>query len=784
MAFMLTSRHHPEESSMPIADPEPDFQRAAAWWPDLKNIWTPIGWKDHQYRFNVLWNGTIIAEPALNRRTKSAEGLGVQLAFAPCQTGWMYPTDARLVALSRDDGSVCQGWEPGPAPRLWSEWRYDGLLLRQQVFAHVAGGKEVETGTDPLFAWIRLYVHETIPALPLEETDGFLIKINAPCFRPTMDPENYSFDAAHSAYPRELRPRASARDFRLIEETSRPVAHGIPIDPPVRLAIPAARDVDIEFRPRKEASNDCHLWIRFPAKVGTSVDILLPMLPTNAAAIDRELALGFDGALKESNRFWSRPHPRAGRIDVPETEINAIISRSLQFSEVLSERNPADGQYAFVNGSYTYSDLWTTPHAMNCIMLLDTMGHHEVVDKHLDIFRKEQGTITPPGDFFKPHPGYLSSPKTLTSIDWLSDHGALLYTIAEHAFMTGDKPFTDRWLPAIEKACDFIQYARRITGHGGFEGLMPAAVATDNQTKLQAIWNDGWMYKGLTSAARLLKRAGHPRAAEFTAEAADYRDCFQKAFRACTAKMPRWTDAAGKSHPFVPTSLFGETKWETRHPFYLDTGPLFMVFAGLIDADDPLMAATRRWFRNGPQVKSHRRDGNTGHVPILDHEMSSWEPCYSWNIFHSHALADRTRFLEGMYSIFAGAISRQTQISCESRNGITGTVFAAPLAIYLARLAVIDDQLQPDELHLLRLVPQAWLRSDRETLFEKIPTHFGPVTLRWQLSKDAKTLNMRYESHYRMHPRRVLLHTRPLETLKHFTLNGKPLKPKNKIFEI
>ena len=43
--------------------PEPNAEIARQWWPEFENVWTPIGWKDHFLRFNVLYNGTIVAEP-------------------------------------------------------------------------------------------------------------------------------------------------------------------------------------------------------------------------------------------------------------------------------------------------------------------------------------------------------------------------------------------------------------------------------------------------------------------------------------------------------------------------------------------------------------------------------------------------------------------------------------------------------------------------------------------------------------------------------------------------
>ena len=79
-----------------------------------------------------------------------------------------------------------------------------------------------------------------------------------------------------------------------------------------------------------------------------------------------------------------------------------------------------------------------------------------------------------------------------------------------------------------------------------------------------------------------------------------------------------------------------------------------------------------------------------------------------------------------MYSLLTGALSRQTYIACETRHGIFG-IPANQMLVDLIRLSVIDDAIQDNELHLLRLVPQAWLTTDYVTRFENMPTEFGAL---------------------------------------------------------
>lgn len=732
---------------------EPDYRQASTWWSDLPDIWTPVGWKDHLFRFNVLWNGTIIAWPDLNKRTTAWKGQGVQIACIPSLNE---PFSCLLIptAVHSDENSVRQGWNDGPTPVLWSEWSMGGLLLRQEIFAHVPGGQAVETGDEPLFAWVRFSVRDAIEALPRDPHIVFLLKINSPHFGYTMNLRGHTFPVEQSVYPHTL------------ELTGQHLLEG----ELVRLAVDPRQPCEVQYLPPPEESRDSFLSLRLRAEVGAYVDLLLPMLPTKRDILDREVALGYAAALAETNRYWAVTPPTAATFHTPEPEINSIIARNLRFAEIIAERNPADGQYALLTGSLFYADMWATPMAMTCIMFLDTLGYHEAVAKYLEIFRTEQGTVAAPGDGFLLHPGYLSSPKTLTSIDWLSDHGAILYAITEHALLSGDMAFAERYMEVIVKACEFIHYARARTDHPGVPGILPPAVATDHGTRIQAVWNDGWNYKGLTAAVKLLRQLGHPRAEEFAVEADEYRAAFQAAFRAKAASMPTWQDADGQTQQFTPTAITGDSPFETRSGFYLDTGPLFSVYAGLLPADDPLMLSTVKWFREGPQTKHHRFDANCWQVPCLQYEMSSCEPAYSWNIFHSWQRGDRTHFLTGLYSLFAGSCSRKTATFCETRGGITG-ITPALIVMWLARLAVVDDQLEENTLHLLRLFPLAWLDPAHPAIFADMPTEYGLVTLRVHPGVDG-VLIVEYAARYRTAPSRVLLHIPPLPGLVAVAVNG------------
>lgn len=761
---------------------EANFEIAKNWWPPLRNVWTPVGVKNHPFRFTILYNGTIIAETHPLRAMPSGAikeylnpyiGQGVQLTLTPSFDGSIPPEIHHSYQLSsRPDGGVgMQGWvDEHAAPILWTRWPMNhlfgssGVVVREEVFAHTPGGKPVETGKEPLYLWVRLSVEHVDP-FEASPNAIMMIHIGNPDMmqRSMWHEENLTVHPERRIYPRVLKrdtyQKGPLSCCRLVEP-----------DGKVRLVGMMAAGSAM-LSERTEGSRDYYLKVEMPAVKGTHVDLLVPMIPGEADAVRAEADLGYDAALAESDQYWSQRPATAAVVDTPEAQVNNAVRRMVEMAQVISETNPENGDRAMLTGNWNYDTLWPTPTCMAAHMLLDHLGYHDFVADNLEIFRKYQGSTKPPGEAYSLHPGYLGAPKQLSSIDWLTDHGAVLHAMSQNALLSGDQQIIEQSLESILKGCEFLRDARRNSKHDGVQGVLPPAVSTDTGVPTQAVWNIAWNYKGLDSAVRLLRRIGHPSADEYAAEAREYKEVFVKAFRERTSTMPTWVDGAGVERHVVPTGLSGQEI--LGHPFFLDAGPLVLVYAGLLDADDPLIKDSLAYYRDGPAVKLYDPRGNMHQRAILTHEISTCEPCYSFNILCSWQSGDRERFLEGVYGLLAGALSQQTFSGCEHRHGIWSLPAPGALMFYAMKLSVIDDELHGDELHLLRLVPMAWVTSDHLTRFENIATEFGPVDLKFKLSKDAKSLDVTIAGDWRDKPGRVVLHTPPVPGLSTIVVNGK-----------
>lgn len=759
---------------------EPNMEKALVSWSDQKNVWTPVGWKDHFFRFNVIYNGAILAMPAPRWgyvRENAKPWADKDMLVTVSTRGDGKPirlSESRISSWKVDGGYGDQGWDKRhETPVLWTDYKTQetGAIIRQDFFAYAKDWKDVETGIEPLFGWMRLKVTHVDP---FRHSDSLPVIIQvSKSYYDHQERGEYAVSLDINPETKKYHTSLTANHYA---ESRQQIMDLVEPDGKVRLSVISDYGIgDSSFFEIEEGVYGIRLFLK--AEVGSYVDVLLPMLAEEKPVIRRERMLGFEQALRRSDDYWTQINPQAARVDVPEDYLNDVIRYSTKLAEIIAEKNYTNSEYSYLSGSFAYDYLWSTPTSMISHMFMDPLGQFDITKKYSEIFVNNQGTVKPPGKAYAIDSGYFSTPKTLTSIDWLSDHGAVLLQLCNHVLLSGDQAFYDRWENAIVKACDFIKKNSELTDHEGIQGLLPPAVATDDWIETQAIWNLAWNYKGLTSAVKLLKRNEHPRAGEFEVFATQFKRIFQENYRMLTEKGPTWIDSDGNIRFKPPTSLSPHVpQHQFSDAFYLDTGPMVLVWAGLMDASDPIMKDVVEFFRDGPNKKLWPVFYSALHRPWLDREISTCEPCYSWNVFHSWQLNDREKFLEGMYSLYAGALSQNTYISCEHRHGIQGNLFATPLAIYLSRLSVIDDQLDPDVLHIMRMCPLAWISSERETIFDNMPTEYGPVNLRFILSGDGKTLDVSFKGEWRDKPGKVLVHVPPFPGLKFITVNGKKYK--------
>lgn len=739
---------------------EPDMKIAASWYPRMKNQYAPLGWKNSLFEFLVLWNGDIAAPTKipLKRGLEAYHHADAQFNFH-WKVGDLLGYGASKLF---DNSPIKQEYLDGWKPVIISTSLVHGLEIKETAFVHFPKTGEVTEGDENLFMWVDFDIKKAIEILVPENEISLFVQINAHSLRNSMEAgiNSYNIDPAEP-YAHEL----SLSGTFLLQD-----------DGNIRLALVDSSSYESAYipvwddRPGNLENRNGALEIKAILENGRCrLRLLIPMLPASIEELSEEIKLGYDAALNETLGNWEKECSKGVGIEISDKIIENTFKSNPWRMFTIAEKNPVFKEYCINNGSFSYDALWPTPGCLSTVWGLDLAGYHKDAEIYLEVYRNDQGNTNPPGDFYLPHPGFLSTPDSFEAVRWVNEHGAVMWAVAEHYLITRDGQFLEKWLPSLLKACQWIHVQRNNFNHPGVKGIIPPGTATDDAVHGQFIWTDGWMYKGLTSVVRVLSAIDHPEAERWEQEAREYKKVFNEIFLESCNKAPVWTAGDGTVYPFIPTEVSGKLWNRHRHAFYLDTGPMFLAFAGIIDIENEIYDAVLKWFREGPQVKYWRFDGCCWQIPVLHHEMSSCEPCYSWNMEINFQRGDREHFIEGLFALLAGSRNTDLFSDIETRNGMFATNFSTPVTFRHFRNALVFEN--RNTLELLKILPAAFLEPGSYIRLDRLPTYFGQMSIHIDCDNSG-SIRIYISVPDRTMPEKVRLHIPPPLFSRDITING------------
>jgi hypothetical protein len=747
---------------------EPSYEQAVARWPDLRRPIIYLGCKDHPDEFGVMWNGNLTL--ASHTLTAADQRLFQQRADESLQVtfsaGEKPDFQDREVQDATAEPSLAEGYLPIAQIRL----RKGGVTLLQESFAtDERGGCVAGAWEDPVFLRMRFRVEDAGSGSAPIRLWAQLAKNHTGY---EMDARrNVRIQFAAPPYPRKLEVAGNSvvdSRGRVVLRASQP--------PRFHEQLPG----ELNSVALQEWQLDRNLAeFELPRRSGATLDLIFPFLP----ALEEKMAIagGMDYAqARESlSKCWAREIGRGMQIQVPEEALNKLWRYNAPMSFMTAD-SYANGDRVLKTSSHHYEAYWPTPGAMNMVTLAQ-QGYRKEAAAYLEPFLDKQRYRPVPntGASFLSSRGFISGPSEHVLISWVGDHGAILWAASEYYLLTRDKAFLDRWLPSMLEGLEWIARERehtKIRG-GRAAGLMPAGRATDDDRQAYFVWVDGWIYRGLASVCRVLDAIGHKDAARWARERDDYRATFQKALREQIQRTFMWTARDGQRVPFVPWEL-EQTNADYLHFFYLDCGPMFLGVAGLEDAADDTMTWVLKFLTEGPGTGRANPDWTTfSDRPSLRFEMSTVEPCYSWNVYLRFLRDEREKFLEGFYSQAAGAVSRKFLGGSEHRDGIQQLpVMNSVINGHLRNMLVFENA--DGGLDLLRNSPGAWLRSGKQLEVRGAETYFGPISYQVR-AVDGQRVEAEIQTPSRERPKWIRLHLYDPEgrPLRAASVNGQALAP-------
>jgi hypothetical protein len=485
------------------------------------------------------------------------------------------------------------------------------------------------------------------------------------------------------------------------------------------------------------------LTITIDLPAGASREILLrlpsPALP--AARADRLLALDAAAARDGTRRFWNSWIDRGAALRVPEPAVNQLFRASLWHALRLPRRFGAgdDLRLDLPYTNFAYPQRGTPWPVIQSVyvdyMLYDLRGYHDLAHEELAAtFRNGQqpdGRMT----------GYA---------DWGVYTPSMLYAVAQHYRLSGDRASLQALLPATLRAMEWClaQLEKARAQPGPERGLVPSTI---NDSFAQGLWSftQAYFAAGLALFGQVLADIDHPRAAAAQAAAAQVRADIELAWSRASVLTPIVQLGDGSWVPFVP----GEVRTRRRlvETFYMtdvDTGPLHLLRLGVLPAASPLadfMLADHEdnlFFRAGGQAA---------------------EPVYN-----PHATAyllrdDAPAAIRSFFSLTACAFSQTVFEPMEFRWG-EPQYFGPPstdgawFELYRNLLIQERDGPQGPLLVLGAAAPRAWLQDGQRIEVERAPTVFGPVS--FTVAGGARSITADVQLPTRRPPAAVLLRLR------------------------
>ena len=472
------------------------------------------------------------------------------------------------------------------------------------------------------------------------------------------------------------------------------------------------------------------------------VDVTLP--PHGEAVVDfihshsvcsveselaRYEALSFDSAIARFRAYWDEMLAGAVQLEVPEPRIQQM------YRAVLAQ--------LFINADGDIMPYGAKPSAYE--------GKLYGIEESYAMLALAQWGF--PGDAKRYLDATYLTPQFLHKVDQYRTYpdrhqqyrnGLQPHYAVDAYRLSRDRDWISKHVPLLNECAEWTTAQRRTTmqmedGSKPLHwGLLPKwSYGGDiHNVQCYALFANLCCWRGLVDTAWLLEELGdHATARRYADEAATYRTDIERAIDGNYRQQAE--------RPFLPLRLYAD-KPDEQMDYY-------QLFAGCMLDIDSLAPGSRhcRWITDFLEADNRtfcflprfRRDAGSGGLDAL------YGKGYILGKLREDAIRE---FLLGFYAFQAFNMDHETFVSRE-----TNVIYASDLHVrsayrvpdmsdpipcssavalhFLRHLLVTEESTVPGvysgDLHLLSATPRAWLSDGQVIRFEKLPTHFGPISL-------------------------------------------------------
>jgi hypothetical protein len=533
------------------------------------------------------------------------------------------------------------------------------------------------------------------------------------------------------------------------------------IRPPASAAVSLAEAVE-----DRESMRGLHVETRIPAGEEDITYVALPFIPGLSQAERRQLTeLTYEVERQRVIRYWENAAGDAVRFSVPEERFRSFSRAVVVHIHMSTTKDPKSGLLMVPAASYWYQVY--ANEACFQVLALDALGEHQTAADYLETLVRLQGSRPFEGTYTGDqrdvyHGARVDAEYDYTAFEYNLDHGTVLWTLAEHYFITRDRSWLEHVLPSMVRAADWVIQQRHLTmlkdGNDRIPeyGLLPAGHLEDNQDWGHWFSVNAFASAGMTRLGEAMLDIGHPDAERIRREAAAYREDLRTAVLRAAQLAPVQRLRDDSFVPYVPVRphqrirLFGPTRvaYYSRYPekvlptYRLSAtrevlyGPMILLYAGVFRSREPLAEwVLDDWEDNatmssslGLNVHGWVDDGYWFSRGGMVFQANLQNPTLIYLRRHEIPAAIRN-----LYNDFVSCYYPDVNVFTEeyrqwrSPSGPFYKVSDEARFVNRVRdLLVLEDG---QELWLTAGTPRRWLAPGQSISLDRMPTNFGPVSL-------------------------------------------------------
>lgn len=726
-----------------LTEPEQTWERARREIPEMIKTrhdrfgrYVPIGCDANRQEFAVRFNGEIFAD---KHELKLVGRDPAKLLWPGTGIRFKFPTGDPPDFREREDGTE-QSALNGCLPVYTSTWKDREFVYEMTAFSALLHEspweEEKKRGDEPMVALSRIKVRNTTDE---ERQTRFWIVIEQP---ESLDIDEHGFVYALGRLRDDAVPDSAVRKRWTVEQyPSRRLrvqirtkgvgevsAVSCTCEPFEVSSFPNAVAYDIELAPR--SSHEIELFIPFVTFTGDE-------------GRDAVAGLDYDARLAEMTEYWQAQIDAGARITVPEQLLNDFGKANVAHIAITADKDIDTGLYILGAGTWRYQVFGTE--TVDQCRSLDLRGYHDRARKYLMPFVECQGTRRMDGRF-KTQEGAFHGVRVSDTFDYQIgdyslDHGTVLWWLGEHYKLTRDAEWLGTIAPNLVAACDYVTHERLASmrtepdGSKVWEyGLLPPCHLDDNPEWKYWYVVSALAYRGMATAAEVLRDIGHPDAARLASDAAAFGDDIRRALRRSIELSPvvRLADGSYVPHTPVHCLLRGRDIGWIRESLF---GPLFNVDCGLVDPQSRETTWMLKDYEDnifvsrslGRQVDLERFWFSQGGITIQSNLLPN-TLVYIMRGQAEHAV-------RAFYNSLAANIFEDVRCFAEhpvEAYGLgVGPFYKTPdEAAFLTWFRYLLLMERGSDLLIAPAVPRAWLEDGKEIAAEEMPTYFGPMSFR------------------------------------------------------